>query len=311
MKERGDMSIRLKIADFLIRTTMKPVLKRLNSPRLIRWWFENIVGDPLLAPRGLWQKPFVFEHAAGKLNGLCVGTKSHQSDAPAILYFFGGGFIFGSPKSYRKLAARLAGGIGATAYLPAYRLAPENPFPACHEDALTAYKALLAKDIPPEQIILAGDSAGGNIALVLMAHILNNDLPKPAGLIAFCPVTDLTGSSHSMSENTKSEAFLPIQQFGRLNDYYLGDHPATDPRVSPVFADFPNCPPVLIHYSSREILRDDGKRMAKHLRDEGAQVTEKQYQNAPHVWHALAGWVPESTQAVEEAIAFGRNLMRR
>ena len=93
MKERGDMSIRLKIADFLIRTTMKPVLKRLNSPRLIRWWFENIVGDPLLAPRGLWQKPFVFEHAAGKLNGLCVGTKSHQSDAPAILYFFGGGFI--------------------------------------------------------------------------------------------------------------------------------------------------------------------------------------------------------------------------
>ena len=87
MKERGDMSIRLKIADFLIRTTMKPVLKRLNSPRLIRWWFENIVGDPLLAPRGLWQKPFVFEHAAGKLNGLCVGTKSHQSDAPAILYF--------------------------------------------------------------------------------------------------------------------------------------------------------------------------------------------------------------------------------
>jgi len=305
------MSIRLKIADIMIRTTLKPVLKRLRNPVVMRRWFDIFVVLPLLPVRGRWQKPWIFDHGGRKLAGLITGTSEHRATTPVLLYFHGGGFIFGSPKSYAKLAARLARGIGATAYMPRYGLAPENPFPACHEDALHAYLSLLDQGIPPEQIILAGDSAGGNITLVLLAHILNNGLPKPAGAIALCPVTDLTAASHSMTQNARSEAFLPIEKMGQMSDFYLGSQHANDPRVSPVFAEYPKCPPVLIHYSSSEILRDDGMRMAEHLRRQGAAVTEKQYENAPHVWHLLAGWVPEADQAIAEVAAFGRGLIVR
>ncbi|MEO0772970.1 MAG: alpha/beta hydrolase [Pseudomonadota bacterium] len=207
---------------------------------------------------------------------------------PVILYFHGGGYVFGSTNTHRAMAAALSKRAGFPVCLVEYRLAPEHPFPAAVEDAVAAYEAL--SDRP---VILGGDSAGGGLALALLAEILRRDLPRPKAAFGLSPFTDLTFSGASITENAEKEVMLPVSRIGEISEAYLAGAAADDPRASPLFADFTGAPPVWMAAGTTEILRDDTLRLAERMTAQGVQVTVEVGKNLPHVWPMFQNILPE------------------
>lgn len=221
-----------------------------------------------------------------------------------ILYFHGGGYIVGSPHTHRKLAARLARSIEAEAVLIDYPKAPEHPLPAAFNAALAAYIELLERGYKSNNIILAGDSAGGGIALTLHAYIAENNLPKPACLYAISPATDFTKLAGSLTRNAKSDAVLPAGRTQELRDIVLSGADPKSPTVSAICANFHGATPVLIQACKKEILQDDAQNMADHLLDQDVPVTIQWWDNGFHVFQIMAGWVPEATDAIAKFSKF-------
>jgi len=233
-----------------------------------------------------------------------------------ILYFHGGAYVLGSPRTHRAMAAELAARSGCRVFLPRYRLAPENPFPAAFEDALGVWEALLARGYPAGRIVLGGDSAGGGLALALLGHLCRAGTP-PAGAFAFSPWTDLTLSGASVIGNARRDRVLPAGRLAEARGMVLGfdgglgpapvvapqtPDAALDPRLSPLFAAFPDPPPVLIHAAESEILRDDTLRMSGPL--PGARL--RLAGDLPHVWPILHGFLPEARATLDETATFIR-----
>ncbi len=228
-------------------------------------------------------------------------------ESKVILFFHGGGYIAGSPQTHKRLASRLAQLAHRPVYLPAYRLAPEHPLPAAFEDALAVWEVLVAAGYRPKDISIGGDSAGGGLGLTLLAELCQRGTP-PAGAFGWSPFTDLTLSSPSFETNAERDHFFPPERARDLTAMILGESSPTDPHVSPIFAQFPNCPPVLLQASDCEILRDDSERLAEHLRAQGAEVTLSLTKDAPHVWQMFDGFFPEARQAIAETAEFLRAL---
>jgi len=201
------------------------------------------------------------------------------------------------------MLARLARLTGCEVIAPDYRLAPEHPFPAAVRDARSAWDGLIARGYQPEDVVIGGDSAGGNLALGLLAALLSEGI-RPAGLYAFSPVTDLTFSGASIRANEGSDRLLPAARRGDLVRFYLGGAAPDDPRASPLLADFAAPPPVFLQFSETEILADDSRRMAAKLRAAGAVVTLDSWPDAPHVWVLFDGFIPEAREGLKRAAAF-------
>src|SRR5215469_5405073 len=174
-----------------------------------------------------------------------------------ILYLHGGGFVSGSPESHRALIGRVCLAAQATAFVPAYRLAPEFGFPAGLRDAIDAYRHLVQRGIPPSSVAVAGDAAGGGLAFALLLAIRNAGLPMPAACAAISPWADMSLSGWSMLHNAKSDAALSWELLFVSARHYLKKNNPTDPYASPVFAQFRDFPPIMVHAGSREVLRDD------------------------------------------------------
>lgn len=226
----------------------------------------------------------------------------------AVLYLHGGAYAAGSPLTHWTLYARLARMSGVEHLALAYRRAPEHPFPAALEDAQTAWDALVARGLSPGRIVIAGDSAGGGLGLALLARLCARGTP-PAGLLAFSPWTDLTGSGASVRDNAARDSMLPASRLAMTAELYLQGAPATDPGASPLYAAYPGCPPVHLQHSETEILRDDTLRMADRLRRFGAEVTVQSWPDCPHVWQMFHGWIPEARAALEDAAAAIRRML--
>lgn len=222
-----------------------------------------------------------------------------------VLYFHGGGFIAGSPQSHIALIRALCRRSGCRIVAPDYGLGPEFPLPAAQNDARRAWDQLIAEGVAPSKIVLAGDSAGGGMALSLMAELGAEGL-RPAACVAFCPWTDLTGSGASMVENARRDVLLPAERLPELIGFAVGEADLTDPRLSPLFATFHDPVPTLIQYAETEILRDDALRMADVLRDAGGTVELQGWPHAPHTWQVLGEIVPEARDAIIKAAAFIR-----
>ncbi|XDA98412.1 alpha/beta hydrolase [Sulfitobacter sp. LCG007] len=221
------------------------------------------------------------------------------TEARVLLYFHGGAFVFGSPETHAALVARLARRAGVAAVLPRYRLAPEHPFPAALDDALSAFDGLLAEGVAPERIVLGGDSAGGGLALALLGSLVAQGGPLPAGLFAFSPVTDLTFSGASVVENRLREAMLPVERFPELQNLYLAGHPPEDPRASPLFADFSGAGPIWLSVGDGEMLRDDTLRLAERMRAQGVSVRVELGHDLPHVWPFFSPFLPEARRTLD------------
>jgi len=221
-----------------------------------------------------------------------------------LLFLHGGAYRTGSLATYRHFTWRLGKATRARILAIEYRLAPEHPFPAALEDALTAYRWLLAKGADPRRLIVAGDSAGGGLTLSLLLKLRHSGTPLPAAAVALSPWTDLALTGASLTENAAADPMLNSDNLPRFAADYLGGADPRDPYVSPLYGDPAGLPPTLIHVGSDEILRDDAVRVAENMRAAGCAVELEVWPRMPHVWHLMAPFVPEAANAIAKIGAF-------
>ncbi len=281
------MSARLSLVNFLLRNVEKRALMKAVAPAPIRRRLTLQTKLIFRPKRGTPISREALAHGQTSVSALKIG----KGEQGTLLYLHGGAYIFGSATTHSRFAAKLAEDNTLTAYSVDYRLAPEHPFPAAIDDALTAYQALLGRGL--RDIILAGDSAGGGLALALLHAILAKGLPAPRAVVAFSPLTDQTMQSQSLKDNAKSEAMLPAARMEEVRDMYLLED-YKNPLASPLFGDFANGPPVFLSVGTGEILRDDTLAMATKLRAQNVPVTVDLLENGPHVWPFFHGLLPEA-----------------
>ncbi len=183
--------------------------------------------------------------------------------AAAILYIHGGAWSSGSPQSHRPITWRLAKQTGVAVYAIDYRLAPEHRYPAQLDDCTRAYDALLEKGVPAQSIVVAGDSAGGNLTLALALRLKSEGKPLPAALVCLSAITDLTSSGRSFKTNETAEAIFPPHVLGVFREIYSPGADYSVPVLSPLFGDVTGLPPTLFQVAATELLLDDSVRMAE------------------------------------------------
>jgi epsilon-lactone hydrolase len=228
------------------------------------------------------------------------------SDASRLLLFFhGGGYCSGSIVSHRRMVSEAGRAAGTRTLAIAYRLAPEHPFPAAFDDALTAWRFLRNQDIPAARIAVGGDSAGAGLALGLIGQLRagNQELPACAWLVS--PWTDLTMSGSTL---VSKDAVDPLMHRGYLNEladtYLPAGMDRKDPRVSPLYADFRGFPPILIQVGSAETLLDDSTRLAAVTGEANVQVTLEIWPHMIHAWHLWNAHLEPGRRALVSAGAF-------
>jgi acetyl esterase/lipase len=300
------VSLRLRILNAVLRGVVRRRLATVEDPLAARAEFDLFARLLLRPPRGTRLVPAPAPAPCPPLVWAVPPGGPGPDAAPArgaVLYLHGGAFIAGSPRTHAALAARLARLSGLPVCLPDYRLAPEYPFPAAWDDARAAWEALLALGLPPARIALAGDSAGGGLALSLLADLCAAGAP-PAAAALFSPFADLTASGPAWRENAERDVFLPAARLPDLIGFVLAGHPPADPRASPLFASFPCTPPILLQVSETELLRDDSLALARRLAGEGAAVEVECWPDTPHGWQIFTGRLPEADAAVASAARF-------
>jgi acetyl esterase/lipase len=225
-----------------------------------------------------------------------------------LIHFHGGGYVTGSIDGHRMLGVPLAQALKMDLLLPEYRLAPEHPFPAALQDALQAYRWLLAQGHAPGRILLSGDSAGGGLALAMLVALREAGEPLPAAAVLMSPWVDLTNSGRSHATRAKADAVLRTEGLREWALCYAGESKLDDPRVSPLHADLHGLPPLLIQVGSEEILLDDARRLAEKAAAQGVAVTLRVWEGMWHVWQLLGDFVPETRAAFKEIDDFIRQI---
>ncbi|MCC3245640.1 alpha/beta hydrolase [Methylocystis sp. WRRC1] len=234
-------------------------------------------------------------------------TPSEGAPAATLYYLHGGAFLVGSPRVFRYASRRFAQ-AGFDVFTPAYRLAPEHVFPAALEDAVAAYKALAAAR--PGPIVVAGDSAGGGLAVSLMARLRDDGFRLPAAAALFSPWTDLAATGASARENEEKDAFFTRRAILSGARAALGKASARNPLASPLFADLSGLPPLVVHVGADEVLRDDSTRLVERARAAGVEAQIEIWPGVPHAWQ-LMSFLPEAEESRGKAIAFLKEKARR
>jgi epsilon-lactone hydrolase len=227
-----------------------------------------------------------------------------------VLYFHGGGYLFGSPKTHRQVLIAMAKAFQAPVYGLDYRLAPEHPFPAALEDAVLAYQWLLNRH-PQATIVLAGDSAGAGLAIATAVEVRDNGWQSPRAIVGFSPYSDLAVTGASVEANAKSCAMFTPRGIREAAAMYLAGANARDPRASPLYAELAGLPPMLLFASRHEILRDDTLRLAERASAAGVKVQLIVRDRLPHVWPIFVTLLPEARDAFATVAAFAREVGAR
>ncbi len=242
------------------------------------------------------------------------GVPAHWLTAPGtdpsrvLLFLHGGGYELGSVRSDGELAARLGRASGMRVLFPEYRLAPEHPFPAAIDDVLAAWRWLRTdQDLSATSLAVAGDSAGGGLAVALLVATRDAGEALPAAAVLMSPTVDLTSSGASMTERADQDPISTpamLRQFAA--DYLAGADPKT-PLASPLFAALAGLPPLLIQVGTADLLLSDSERLAAAATQAGVDVTLQIGEGLPHVYQLLLG-TPEAAQATEQ---IGKFLLAR
>jgi monoterpene epsilon-lactone hydrolase len=235
-------------------------------------------------------------------------TPLSLNNKAVILYLHGGGYMMGSINTHQALMSNIASLSGYRVLGIHYRLAPEHPFPAALDDALKAYQFLRATGYLPSQIILAGDSAGGGLALSVLLALKERGQPLPAAAICFCPWTDLSLQGKSLIFNAKKGPFFYKDAIPKTAQLYLAGTSAVNPLASPIYGDLSQLPPLFIQASDSEMLLSDSVDFAQKARAAGVEVSLDLWKDMMHAWQLLQGWLPESRQALEKMLMFINNL---
>jgi epsilon-lactone hydrolase len=246
---------------------------------------------------------------AGELGGVRVlnietGEASHDA---VMLWFHGGWYVIGSPRTSAGLSSDLARRVDAKVISVDYRLAPEHPYPAALQDATAAYRGLLDSGVDPRSIAIVGESAGGGLAVALLASLAENGLAQPAAAFLLSPWTDLTLSGETMTSMVGIDPVFTREKVSvRAADYVGSADPAdpADPSISPIFADLHGLPPILIQAGSHEILLDDSIRLARRAAIDDVDITLDVTPGVPHGFQAFAAILDEGDAALARAAAF-------
>jgi acetyl esterase/lipase len=225
---------------------------------------------------------------------------------PLIVYLHGGGYCIGSLDTHRSMLTHLAAATGGRVLAVDYRLAPEHPFPAALDDALTAYR-FAARSSAPERLVVAGDSAGGGLTVATLVALRDAGDPLPAAGVCLSPWVDLTQSGASIASKADEDPMVRGADLDRWAKAYAGERGVRQPAVSPLFADLAGLPPLLIEVGTSEVLLDDGRRLAERAQAADVDVTLHVAHQMVHVWHFFAGAVPEADEAIDRVAAFIRS----
>src|SRR5450432_1229148 len=244
----------------------------------------------------------------GGVNAIDVTIRGVDT-TDTIVYFHGGVFVIGTAVATVPLVSDLARRTNAKVVTVDYRLAPEYPYPAAVDDALAVYKGLLAQGVDAGQIALAGESAGGGLAVATLLALRDNDLPLPSSAFLMSPYADLTLSGETITEKAPNDPILtPVGLRLRVPDY-VGDADASDPQISPIFGDLSGLPPLLIQVGSNEILLSDAIRLADRAARADVPVTLDVTPGVPHVFQGFAALVDEASAALDRAATFLRTQL--
>ena len=291
-------------ANLFGRLTVKQLLQRDVSVEKLRAQIGAIERLFAERPPGF---EFAHDHPLPHCDAEWVRPRGARTDR-VVLHFPGGAYVVRLPNMERAMLARLCAAANSRARLVFYRLAPEHPFPAGHEDCVAAYRQLLGLGVDPARIVLSGISAGGGMALGVLLALRDLRLPMPAGAVLMSPLTDMSDPHHgSRVRNAPRDPVLSHRRGIEMRAMYVGGKTdrMTHPYVSPVFGDFTGLPPLFFQVGSTEILLDDSRRCAEKARVGGVDAEVEVWNRMPHGWHGLP-FVPESGRAIERIADFIR-----
>ena len=268
---------------------------------------KDFSGDSRILKANYWKKEKKIRYSNFKIDNLPalkLENKEIQSNK-TLLYLHGGGYVACGPETHGALITELSLAAKTHVLFPIYRLAPEHPFPAAIEDALSSYKYLLKKEINSKEIFIAGDSAGGGLTMALLQKIKEENLPKPACAILISPWTDLTLSGKSITERKDRDPMIKMDPGSNVivEAYCAGEDPK-NPLISPIFADLEGMPPIQIQVATEESIFDDSTRLFDRLKEcKNEEIDLIEWEGLFHVFQAFcSGWlgIPEAKKSIKE-----------
>ncbi len=284
--------------------------------RALRRYMRRVVRWPAPAMRAAWE-----EIAAPALRGVRRETidaggvpaewfvaPGVAPDAPVLLHWHGGGYVWGSSNMHAELLSRLTIATRLRVLAPNYRRAPEHPFPAAHDDAVKVYRWLLAQPgVSAQHLVVSGDSAGGNLTLELALRLRDREaLPLPRALVLLCPWVDLGLREGSVRSNARAD-WLDAQHFAPWTAAYYPSGRFAEPEASPLYADLRGLPPTLVQVGDAEVLYDQVVELGEALRRAAVPHRLSVYPDMVHDWHVLSAVTPEAARAIAEIARFTRN----
>ena len=284
--------------NLVLRSTMKPLFTALDARRAKQ--IGDLVAKWQRPPDGVQLKQVANESFRAEWVRP-IGL--HAIPRRTILYLPGGGFFLPATSMHVAMLAKLARMTKARPLLVHYRLAPDHPFPAGLDDAIAAYRYLLDSGTNPEDIVVAGDSAGGCLTLSLLLALRHEKLPMPAGGATLSALSDLNFIAPSRTYNRWRDPMLPTGSTSEFFGFYAGETARDNPLVSPIFGDYHGFPPMFAQVGSTEILIDDTLLIARKARLQGADFEVEVWEGMPHVWQ-VAQFLPESRRALVRIATF-------
>lgn len=245
-----------------------------------------------------------FSFKETKIGGVPGLWMDAPDSANVLLYVHGGAMLVGTAEVYRGLSGNLAVAAGINHFSIDYRLAPEHQYPAALDDVVSAYKGLLTEGYQAENIVVAGDSAGGGLVLALLLALKAAGAPQPAAAVVLSPWADLTHSGETMTTMADKDVSLTKAGLESGASQYAGSHPLTDPLVSPVFGDLGGLAPLLIEVGTTEILYSDATRVRDNARAGGTDVTFSDWEDMPHDWSLFSFMLSEGRDMIDEVGAW-------
>jgi monoterpene epsilon-lactone hydrolase len=267
------------------------------TPAEMRAWIEGVASQLATA-----ENVQIKRVNCGPCDGELILPAGRDASRLIILYH-GGGFFFGSSRSHRVIASNLARAAGSGVLTPDYRLAPENPAPAAHDDAFAVYQWALKQGYAPGKVALSGDSSGGNLALATVVRAKEAGLALPGALTLMSPWLDVAreGASH---QGTPDDPVVSPEILDLFTRCYLGDGDRKSPTVTPFYADFSGLPPTLVHVGTRERLHDDSVTVVERMKTAGVAADLKIFDGMSHNWQLYAPMLDEGMASIEECAAF-------